>query len=176
METEAANNVGVAFLNAAGEFDDPARAAAWWGRLHRDAAGVLPLSAPSKPRFDLALAGELRDLQAAAAQTLAAIASGGQAPESAMATISGALGRGALRMDGSPPVVTYAVTDGAGSVLLPLAYAVSSLLAADLRRLRRCADTSCAAYFWDGTKNRSRRWCRLACMERVRSPRRRLPR
>ena len=175
MDLLASQSVAVAFLNARSAFDDPARAAAWWGIVYREATGALPLQAGPKPRFDLALAEELRSLQAAAAQALDAISQGRQPPESSMATISTALARGTLGLDTARPVLTYSVTDGAGSVLLPLAHAVSSLLAADLRRLRRCADEQCAAYFWDNTKNRSRRWCRLACMERVRAPRRRLP-
>ena len=176
MDLLASQAVGVAFLNAGSAFDDPMRAAQWWGSVHRDAAGALPLQAGSKPRFDLALTEELRTLQAATAQALDAASKGLQPPESCLAAISGALARGSPRLSATrPPALTYAVADGAGSVLLPLAYAVSGLLATDLRRLRRCADERCAAYFWDNTKNRSRRWCRLACMERVRAPRRRLP-
>jgi predicted RNA-binding Zn ribbon-like protein len=167
--------VGVALLNAGTAFGDPATAAQWWGGVHREAAGVLPLQADSKPRFDAALTEELRALQAASAQALDAASNGRQPPESSLATISSALARGTLGLDCASPGLTYAVADGAGSVLLPLAYAASNLLTADLRRLRRCADERCAAYFWDNTKNRSRRWCRLACMERVRAPRRRLP-
>lgn len=176
MDQRPENALGIALLNAGGAFDDPACAARWWGGVHRDAAVALPLHAPAKPRFDLALAKELRTLQAAAAETLAAISRAGVPPESSVAVINGALARGTLQLNGTPPVLKYAVADGAGVVLLPLAHAISSLLAGDLRRLRRCADDSCAAYFWDNTKNRSRRWCRLACMERVRAPRRRLPR
>jgi predicted RNA-binding Zn ribbon-like protein len=175
MDLPASHAVGVAFLNAESAFGDPARAAQWWGGVHRDAAGALPLQTGSKPRFDLALTEELRKLQAAAAQALDAASNGRQPPDSCLATISSALARGTLQLDGTRAALTYAVADGAGSVLLPLAYVVSSLLAADLRRLRRCADERCTAYFWDNTKNRSRRWCRLACMERVRAPRRRLP-
>ena len=136
----------------------------------------MPVQAPSKPRFDHALTGELRELQAAAAQALGAAVRGRQPPEASLATIGGALARGTLGLGAERSGLTYSVADGAGSVLLPLAFVVSRLLAADLRRLRRCADEHCTAYFWDTTKNRSRRWCRLACMERVRAPRRRLPR
>jgi hypothetical protein len=175
MESSASHAVGVAFLNAKAAFGDPAGAAQWWGGVHRDAADALPLQAGSKPRFDLALTEELRALQAAAAQALDAVSQGREPPESSLATISRALARGTLGLDGSRPALTYSVPDGAGSVLLPLAYVISNLLASDLRRLQRCGDESCAAYFWDSTKNRSRRWCRLACMERVRAPRRRLP-
>ena len=175
MDSSDCHAVAVAFLNAGSAFGDPAAAAQWWAAVHREAAGALPLQAGSKPRFDSALAEELRALQAASTQALDGVSNGRRPPESSLATVSRALARGTMGLDGARPGLTYAVADGAGSVLLPLAYAISSLLAADLRRLRRCADEQCAAYFWDNTKNRSRRWCRLACMERVRAPRRRLP-
>jgi len=175
MDLSESHAAGVAFLNAGAAFSDPAGAAQWWGGVHRQAADALRLRAASNPRFDLALTEELRMLQAASSEALEAASQGRQPLESSLATISGALARGTPRLDGSPPSLTYVLADGAGSVLLPLAFAVSSLLGADLRRLRRCADEQCAAYFWDNTKNRSRRWCRLACMERVRAPRRRLP-
>lgn len=135
----------------------------------------MPLRPGPKPRFDLALAEELRGLQSAAVQALDAASQGREPSGPSLTTISEALARGTLGLEGARAGLSYSVTDGADSVLLPLAYAVSTLLASDLRRLRRCADGRCAAYFWDTTKNRSRRWCRLACMERVRAPRRRLP-
>lgn len=175
MDSSGSRAVVVAFLNAGAAFEDPAQAATWWGGMHREATGAMPLQPGPKPRFDLALAEELRRLQSAAVQALGAASQGREPSASSLTTISEALARGTLGLDGARAGLSYSVTDGADSVLLPLAYAVSTLLASDLRRLRRCADGRCAAYFWDTTKNRSRRWCRLACMERVRAPRRRLP-
>ncbi|HET9391986.1 MAG TPA: CGNR zinc finger domain-containing protein [Candidatus Rubrimentiphilum sp.] len=175
MESPASRAVVVTFLNAREAFEDPAQAAAWWGGVHREATSAVRLRASPKPRFDFTLTEELQNLRTAAVQALDAASRGLEPPASSLASIGEALARGRLGLDGAPPALTYSVADGAGSVLLPLAYIVCALLEADLRRLRRCADERCGAYFWDTTKNRSRRWCRLACMERVRAPRRRLP-
>jgi predicted RNA-binding Zn ribbon-like protein len=165
-----AHELGIAFVNAAGAFENPMTAAAWWGSVREAALSRLPLSEDTKPRFDAALTARLRALQEAAS---GAISRGASAPD--LAVLSEALACATMQLRGDPPVLVHAVSDGTGAVLFPLAHAVAALLA-DRRRLRTCANAECSAYFWDTTKNGSRRWCRLSCMERARAPRRRLQR
>ena len=157
-----AHELGIAFLNAREAFENPMTAAAWWGALQ--GRYVAPVPGAPKPRFDAALLARLRDLRDAAA---GAIDSNGlSAPD--VALLSDALAAGTLQLRGSPPMVVPVASDPAGAVLLPLALACAALLSSDRRRLHRCAYEGCAGYFWDTTKNGSRRWCRLSCMERAR--------
>jgi len=176
MERSAAFWLTLAFLNAKNAFEDPLAAAHWWGGVRNGAFEALPLAGAPKPRFDSALAAELRKLQTAALETVGELTRGGRPSEASVAIVSGALRRGTMQLHGTPPAVAYSVDEGAAAVLFPLALAIASLIAADLSRLRRCANEPCAAYFWDATKNGSRRWCGLPCMERARAPRRRLRR
>ncbi len=171
MDEAAPHALAIAFLNAEGAFDDPVAAARWWAAA-RESAPHLFLSEPGspKPRFDAGLAAEMRALHGAARAAAAA-----DAPQSAAAALGAGLSRGSLRLAGTPLSLMFSASDGPGAVLFPLALSVATLLAAG-KRLRRCAAQTCAAYFWDATKNGSRRWCRLSCMERARAPRRRLQR
>jgi len=172
MDEAGPHALAIAFLNAGSAFEDPVAAARWWAAVRNGAPEVF-LADPEgpKPRFDAVLAAEIRALRAGALE-----AAGQGASESALAALSSGLARGSLRLTGAPPSLIFSASDGPGTVLFPLAHAVATLLAARGTRLRRCADETCAAFFWDGTKNGSRRWCRLSCMERVRAPRRRLQR
>jgi predicted RNA-binding Zn ribbon-like protein len=112
----------------------------------QEAAAALPLRPAGKPRFDAALAAELRHLRTA----LEAALDGAEATP--------------LRFTGT----------AADQVLFALAHAAAALLASERRsRLKRCARLACGAVFLDETKNGSRRWCSLRCMERARAPRRR---
>jgi len=173
---ESANfALAVAFLNAGHALEEPLAAARWWGAARSGALPVLPL-AEAKPRFDAALAAELQALRDAAAELVEAAKAGGEPPTEALSRITAALGLATMQLHGSPPARGFAADSGAGLVLFPLAHAAAGLAAADLARLGRCASADCTAYFWDSTKNGSRRWCSLACMERVRAPRRRLRR
>jgi predicted RNA-binding Zn ribbon-like protein len=176
MEQSTAFSLTLAFLNAKGAFEDPLAAAQWWGGVRNGAFEAPPLAGAPKPRFDASMALELRTLQTAALETVGEVTRGGRPSEASVAVISGALRRGTMQLHGNPPAVAYSVDESAAAVLFPLALAIASLIAADLSRLCRCANESCAAYFWDNTKNGSRRWCGLPCMERARAPRRRLRR
>ncbi|HEX5274929.1 MAG TPA: CGNR zinc finger domain-containing protein [Candidatus Rubrimentiphilum sp.] len=169
----AEHALAIAFLNAKGAFEDPVAAGRWWAGARDRAQAFLLAPGSPKPRFDAGLAAELRTLHQAARE---AAAGDSVAPEPALAALSGGLARGSLKLTGTPPSLVFSASDGPGAVLFPLAHAVATLLAANDGRLRRCAGKACAAYFWDGTKNGSRRWCRLSCMERARAPRRRLQR
>ncbi len=174
MENPADHDLALAFLNAESAFEDPVAAARWWAAARDGSRAPFFIDGQTpKPRFDAGLAAEMRTLQAAARDVFAP---GAPTIQSAMTVISAGLARGSLRLAGSPASPVFSASDGPGTVLFPLALAVATLLAAGDARLRRCANEACAAYFWDGTKNGSRRWCRLRCMERVRAPRRRLQR
>ncbi len=174
MEQVHAHGLAIAFLNTQGAFEDPVSAARWWAAAQDGMPGTLVLDPEvSKPRFDAGLAAEMRSLQEAALEAIVCRDAPGA---SAMAVLSAGLARGSLRLKGVPPALVFSASDGPGAVLFPLAHAIASLLGAGGQRLRRCAGETCAAFFWDGTKNGSRRWCRLSCMERARAPRRRLQR
>ncbi len=55
-------------------------------------------------------------------------------------------------------------------LLVPLAQSAADLLCrGDFSRLKRCANPNCAAFFYDTSKNRMRRWCSGAeCGNRIR--------
>lgn len=178
MELNVLAELGTKFLNAPA-FENPGAAGSWWGSAHRHAV-ALDVRCPGKPRFDAVLTVQLADLQQAARELVGASLGEAEGSAASRGIVNRALGRarpvlaGASESAGAGPA--FAVDDGAGSVLFPVAYAISLLLASRPERLRRCIRRDCAAYFWDRTKNNSRRWCSLGCMERERAPRRRLPR
>lgn len=132
-------------LDTPDPLDGPLGAARWWTTITR----ALPESRlvnHSKTRFTTELAGELRGLRS---QLIGVVAGSGAA----------------YRLAGLP----YA--DG---VLFPLLQAAAALFErAGSSRIKRCAGQSCGRYFLDETKNGSKRWCGLRCMERARTPRRR---
>lgn len=137
----------VALLNTAREAPDPLETplgtARWWAALER--SGAFPLAA-SKPRFDAALASALRDLRAEAARLVG--------------------GEGALSL--------CFRGDASDAVLFELIHALCrTAMEAGCGRIRECGSRACGRYFLDETKNGSKRWCSLRCMERARTPRRR---
>ncbi|HET9096989.1 MAG TPA: CGNR zinc finger domain-containing protein [Candidatus Baltobacteraceae bacterium] len=105
------------------------------------------LHVAGKPRFDAGLCAALRSLRGA----LDANVSGEPAP--------------------LPFPFRGEASDG---ILFEVLHAARTAIAAgDLCRIRRCGGQTCGRYFLDQTKNGSRRWCSLRCMERARAPRRR---
>lgn len=138
----------VAFLNTGLEEPDPLSTALgtaqWWAAAGAPGIGGF---AASKPRFDASLAGRLRDLRLL-------LRAGVQAPAAEVP-------------------VTFA-GDGSDAILFTLLYALGRAREAGTwRRVRTCTGQACGRYFLDRTKNASRRWCSLRCMERARVPRRR---
>ncbi len=139
----------VSLLNTAGEdpdpLDSPLGAARWWGRVQAEVRQI-PRAIAAKPRFDLRLCEALK---AHRSNVSALLRGEARAPE-------------------------FTSLPGADAVLFPLAYAVARLLAQDRgTRIKPCARASCGRLFLDETKNGSRRWCSMRCMERARAPRRR---
>jgi hypothetical protein len=138
----------VALLNTALEEPDPLEtplgAARWWSALQQ---GQVPVVTPGRPRFDAAFTEALRHLR----EEVSRLAASG----------------------GGPLGVRFRGAD-ADAILFEIAHAVCSAAAdGTLKRTRRCVRQACARYFVDETKNGSRRWCSLRCMERARAPRRR---
>lgn len=102
---------------------------------------------PGKPRFDAALCAALRSVRAALDANLS----------------------------GKPaPLPTTFRGDASDGILFEVLHAARTTISAGgLGRTRRCGSQTCGRYFLDQTKNGSRRWCSLRCMERARAPRRR---
>jgi predicted RNA-binding Zn ribbon-like protein len=144
----AMDHLVVALLNTALEDPDPLEtalgAARWWSGIVPSPG--LPLVA-GKPRFDGALAEALRHLRGDVAGLVSG-SSAGIAPR--------------FRSDGAD-VILFGV----------LHAACAAVHDGSLKRVRRCTRQACSRYFFDETKNGSRRWCSLRCMERARAPRRR---
>jgi predicted RNA-binding Zn ribbon-like protein len=54
-------------------------------------------------------------------------------------------------------------------LLVPIAQSASDLLChGDLALVRRCANPACRAFFYDTSKNHTRRWCSIGCGNRMR--------
>ncbi len=80
---------------------------------------------------------------------------------------------------------TYRLSASAGGLMLdyraepkkalhllePLVRSAARFLAgADLRRIRKCGNEKCVLYYYDATKNQSRRWCSMAlCGNRMKA-------
>lgn len=142
------DHLALSLLNTARQTPDPLEtplgAARWWSLAAQDTA-ALGLRIAGKPRFDAAMTEALRLLRAAVADAL----------------------------DGKEAAMRFTGTDRDG-ILLPIAHAAFGLLGAGVcRRLKTCAHAPCGLRYLDETKNGSRRWCSLRCMERARAPRRR---
>lgn len=143
------DRLAISLLETARQNPDPLEtpigAAKWWASVQEAASGM-PLRPAGKPRFDAGLAAELRHLRSAL--------------EAAVDEEDG-------------PELRFTAT-AADQVLFTVAHAAAVLLASERRkRLKRCTRDACSAVFLDETKNGSRRWCSLRCMERARAPRRR---
>jgi predicted RNA-binding Zn ribbon-like protein len=123
--------------------ESPLGVARWWARAGAD----LPLPPAQKPRFDATLATALQSLRTALLRVLDGHAAG-------------------------MPLVFRG--DGSDAILFEVTHAIRTAHASGaLHRIRRCRQQACGRYFLDETKNGSRRWCSLRCMERARAPRRR---
>lgn len=109
--------------------------------------GSVDISLSGKPRFDAALCSALRLLRSG----LSSAVEGAEVPLTC-----------SFRGDAS---------DG---ILFEVLHAARAAIeAGSPRRVRTCGGQGCGRYFLDETKNGSRRWCSLRCMERARAPRRR---
>lgn len=131
-------------LEASDPLETPLGVVRWWASTPRTAARPL---LEGKPRFDSGLAAALRGLRSDLE---------------------------ALVVNASPGVRLPFRGDASDALLFDVAYATRAAVAdGTLKRIRRCCGGACGRYFLDETKNGSRRWCSLRCMERARAPRRR---
>lgn len=142
------DHLAVSLLNTGRQKPDPLEtplgAARWWSVAAQETA-ALPLRIAGKPRFDAALTEALRSLRAALARAL----------------------------EGKEAAMRFTGTDR-DAILLPVVHAALGLLGGSASlRLKTCALASCGLRYLDETKNGSRRWCSMRCMERARAPRRR---
>ncbi len=126
--------------------ETPLGAARWWATV-QPLAGPAAVAVPGKPRFDAALASWLRSLR----ESLA----------------------GAMSAE-TPFEVRFTGIAQADAVLFPVAYAALTLLLSKrAKRIKACVRPACSRLFMDETKNGTKRWCSMRCMERARAPRRR---
>lgn len=133
----------VSLLNTATEKPDPLETPIGVARWW---AG-LGIGLDCKPRFDPPLAAALRSLR----KTLQATLAGRPEPLP-------------LAFRGHP----------SDAILFEVLHAARAALGEGAsRQLGTCTYRGCGRYFLDQTKNKSRRWCSLRCMERARAPRRR---
>jgi predicted RNA-binding Zn ribbon-like protein len=133
----------ISLLNTLGENPDPLETPLGAARWWA-AAGI---AMEGRPRFDASLSAALRQLRAALIRGLA-----GQ-----NATV-----RVPFRGDASD------------AILFEVMHVARTYFAGkQTARIRRCGRQACGRYFSDETKNGSKRWCSLRCMERARAPRRR---
>jgi predicted RNA-binding Zn ribbon-like protein len=142
-------HIVVLLLNTALATPDPLETplgtAGWWGSAQRS-LGLNTVITHGKPRFSQELSDELRRVRAQLSELVASR-------------------QAAFHLSGVP---------GGNAVLFPLLEAASQLhRSGRMHRIKRCAHDACSRYFLDETKNGSKRWCSLRCMERARAPRRR---
>jgi predicted RNA-binding Zn ribbon-like protein len=108
---------------------------------------ALGITLSGRPRFDAALSASLRAIREALLARLA---------------------------EQTAPLPATFRGDDSDGILFEVLHSARAALAADwARRVRRCRLQACGRYFCDETKNGSKRWCSLRCMERARVPRRR---
>ena len=141
--TLAVDHLVVSLLNTTVESPDPLETPLGTARWWA-AQGIV---VEGKPRFDAALAAALRSIRSALEEHL-----------------TGADQAAPLPFRG----------DASDAIVFELLHAIRAARAAGtLGRVHRCLGQACGRYFLDQTKNGSKRWCSLRCMERARVPRRR---
>jgi predicted RNA-binding Zn ribbon-like protein len=99
----------------------------------------------------------------------------GQGQPAALDRLNAVLGHGCLRLSISPPLnpaQTLQVDDPAWRPAVTAAANLLELLAEAPDRVRRCQNPACVLWFFDTTRNRTRRWCSMAsCGNRAKARR-----
>jgi predicted RNA-binding Zn ribbon-like protein len=150
----------------------PAALVAWWveaSRRRDELAASDPPPAPD-PRLLPAVKALRRSLRA----LFGAVADQRPLDPTDLADLNRILAVGyqtvELGPDGRPHAVERSREVGPAAALLPVARSARWLLTeADPARLHRCQNERCVLLFYDRTKNATRRWCSVACMNRARS-------
>lgn len=170
-----ADHLALDFLDTAARVDEgapdpllsPERVMAWLeqaGLATGDDARRLAASPP----LARTLAVEALALRAALAETVAAFERGTVLPEPALFALNRVLEarRVGVRVEARGPDAAMRqdveILFPLG-LLTPVAAAAADLLAmGDRKRLGRCAAEGCGRWFYDVSRNRSRRWCSMA--------------
>jgi len=153
------------------------------GALDGERATAIQRRAEQQPVGAAAVLADARRLRAA----LRGLAERGSAVpgdrmrDAAVAEINRVLGRSTgtrrldLRGDGRFTRNFAPVGDAFAALVIPVAEsAADSFVTGELPRVRRCADSRCGRVFYDGTKNRRRRWCEMSiCGNRAKAARHR---
>jgi predicted RNA-binding Zn ribbon-like protein len=99
----------------------------------------------------------------------------GQGGPAALDRLNAVLGHGRLRLSIGPPLnpaQTLEVDDPAWRPAVMAAANLLELLAETPDRVRRCQNPACVLWFFDTTRNRTRRWCSMAaCGNRAKARR-----
>lgn len=119
-----------------------------------------------KPAAERALA-EVRDFRRAARETLDRIVQGKSVPRDVVELINQRLRARTgyvevAKIRGGFTKRVHAEFAAPSDLLVPVAEAASDLLCdADFSLIRRCENHRCILFFYDQTKNHSRRWCSM---------------
>jgi len=144
----------------------PADLARW---LTEVGAGTEAAAVPDGAEGERVL-GAARHLRAALREMAGELAEGRPAPAAALVAINDVLRRRAVysqveRGAAEGYVRQEVVADRAdtvGVVLAPIADAAADLLiAGEPSRVHKCESTRCILFFYDTSKNQTRRWCRM---------------
>jgi predicted RNA-binding Zn ribbon-like protein len=172
--------------------DDAADALASFGRfvgwlsaarvLDEDRATAMVRRAQQQPTGSSAALHEARRLR----NVLRALAERGDASherttQTAVIEINRVLGRSSVtrrlepRPEGGFSRNFVTAGDAFAGLMIPIIESVAdALVSGELGRVRRCADPRCARVFYDGSRNRKRRWCDMrTCGNRAKAARHR---
>ena len=153
------------------------------GALDGERVTAILRRAEQQPVGAAAVLAEARGLRAAlrglAERGGAAV--GDRSRDEAVVEINRVLGRSTgtrrldLRGDGGFVRTFAPVGDAFAGLMIPVAEsAADSFVTGELARVRRCAGSRCGRVFYDGTKNRRRRWCEMSiCGNRAKASRHR---
>jgi predicted RNA-binding Zn ribbon-like protein len=151
----------------------------WWQEACRHQMYMEDVRAEGdgEPVFDAALFDALKTLRAVLRHIFSACVEGAPPPQADLHVLNDVLQMGyhwlEYTQDGSIQDVYRTRGNKNGEVLLPIALSARRLLCGgDRKRLHKCDSERCILFFYDTTRNRTRRWCSLGCMERVRSAQR----
>jgi len=127
------------------------------------AAGIATVPTPQTRRALVAARQAIRDVLAAHAGTVA------------LGRLNQVLSHGCLRLSISPPASpeqTLEVDDPAWRPAVMAAASLLELLKQAPDRIRRCEHPACVLWFYDTTRNGTRRWCSMAtCGNRAKAHR-----
>jgi predicted RNA-binding Zn ribbon-like protein len=147
---------------------DGASAVAWI-RSESEATGRVPTLTASLPSESAdELCARLLGVREATRRIADALIGNGMPSGEDVGILNGALEAvpSSARVSGGPTggyrLERHAVGEGVDGLLLPVVESASRLLTElDWTRLRRCASDRCVLYFYDVSRNRSRRWCSM---------------